>query len=308
MTAPVSAIPLWSGFLTPVLEVLTDGKIWRKRDLHTAVEDHVGLTAEQRAEVLPSGQGRADNRISWALSGLYRAKLVDKPARATFVITDAGRALLEAHPGGITEKVLKAVPAYRDYTPLRSGSSNVAPTTGTTEADEDVDPLEQIEHGVERLHAEVAADLLARLRGQDPAFLEQSVLDVLVAMGYGGTEGRAARIGGSGDGGVDGVIDQDPLGLERIYVQAKRYGADNTVGRPEIQAFVGALHGVGAARGVFITTSAFTSGAREYAKNIGTRVILIDGGRLAELMIRYGVAVQTRQTFTVVEVDEDYFE
>ncbi|WP_341684566.1 restriction endonuclease [Nocardia farcinica] len=308
MTGPVSAMPVWSGFLTPVLKVLTDGKIWRKRDLHTAVEDHLRLTAEQRAEVLPSGQRRVDNRIGWALSGLYRAKLIDKPARATFVITDAGRALLQAHPDGITEKTLKALPEYRDYTPLRSGSSSVAPTTGTAEADEDVDPLEQIEHGVERLHAEVAADLLARLRGQDPAFLEQSVLDVLVAMGYGGTEGRAARIGGSGDGGVDGVIDQDPLGLERIYVQAKRYGADNTVGRPEIQAFVGALHGVGAARGVFITTSAFTSGAREYAKNIGTRIILIDGGRLAELMIRYGVAVQTRQTFTVVEVDEDYFE
>jgi len=308
VTAAVSAMPVWSGFITPVLEVLTDGKIWRKRDLHTAVEDHLGLTAEQRAEVLPSGQERADNRIGWALSGLYRAKLVDKPARATFVITDAGRALLEAHPDGITEKTLKALPVYRDYTPLRSSSSNVASATSTVDTDEDVDPLEQIEHGVERLHAEVSTDLLARLRGQDPAFLEQSVLDVLVAMGYGGTEGRATRIGGSGDGGVDGVIDQDPLGLERIYVQAKRYAAENTVGRPEIQAFVGALHGVGAARGVFITTSAFTSGAREYAQNIATRIILIDGVRLAELMIRYGVAVQTRQTFTVVEVDEDYFE
>ncbi|WP_040837289.1 restriction endonuclease [Nocardia brevicatena] len=301
-------MPVWPGFLTPVLEVLDDGQIWRRRDLHTAVEDHIGLTAEQRAEVLPSGKGRADNRIGWALSGLYRAKLVDKPARATFVITDAGRALLAAHPPGITEKILKALPEYRDYTPARTGSSNGDPVAEAAAADEAVDPLEQIERGVERLHAEVATDLLARLRGQDPAFLEQSVLDVLVAMGYGGTEGRATRIGGSGDGGVDGVIDQDPLGLERIYVQAKRYAADNTVGRPEIQAFVGALHGVGAARGVFITTSAFTSGAREYAQSIGTRVILIDGKRLAELMIRYGVAVQTRQTFTVIEVDEDYFE
>lgn len=308
MTAPVSAMPVWSGFLTPVLEVLTNGQIWRKRDLHTAVEDHVGLTAEQRAEVLPSGRRRTDNRIGWALSGLYRAGLIDRPARATFVITDAGRALLAAHPAGITEKILKALPEYRDYTPARTGSPNGDTVAATEAADDVVDPLEQIERGVERLHAEVAADLLARLRGQDPAFLEQSVLDVLVAMGYGGTEGRATRIGGSGDGGVDGVIDQDPLGLERIYVQAKRYAADNTVGRPEIQAFVGALHGVGAARGVFITTSAFTSGAREYAQSIGTRIILIDGKRLAELMIRYGVAVQTRQTFTVVEVDEDYFE
>ncbi|MEE2058025.1 restriction endonuclease [Rhodococcus artemisiae] len=301
-------MPVWSGFLTPVLEVLTDEQVWRKRDLHTAVEDHVGLTAEQRAEMLPSGQRRADNRIGWALSGLYRAKLVDKPARATFVITDAGRALLTAHPDGITKQILKALPEYQAHTPARTASSNEVAHDSHMTVEEEIEPLEQIEGGVGRLHAEVAADLLDRLRNQAPEFLEQSVLDVLVAMGYGGTEGRAARIGGSGDGGVDGVIDQDPLGLERIYVQAKRYAADNTVGRPEIQAFVGALHGVGAARGVFITTSAFTSGAREYAQNIATRIILIDGQRLADLMIRYGVAVQTRQIFTVVEVDEDYFE
>lgn len=308
MTAPVSEMPVWSGFLTPVLEVLTDEQVWRKRDLRTAVENHVGLTAEQRAEMLPSGQRRADNRIGWALSGLYRAKLVDKPARATFVITDAGRGLLAAHPDGITKQILKALPEYQAHTPARTASSNDVAHDSHMTVEEEIEPLEQIEGGVGRLHAEVAADLLDRLRSQAPEFLEQSVLDVLVAMGYGGTEGRAARIGGSGDGGVDGVIDQDPLGLERIYVQAKRYAADNIVGRPEIQAFVGALHGVGAARGVFITTSAFTAGAHEYAQNIATRVILIDGGRLASLMIRYGVAVQTRQIFTVVEVDEDYFE
>ncbi|MFE9790003.1 restriction endonuclease [Nocardia salmonicida] len=301
-------MPIWSGFLTPVLKVLADGQIWRKRDLHTAVEDHLGLTADQRAEKLSSGKGRADNRISWAVSGLYRAGLVDKPARATFVINDAGRALLAAHPAGISEKILKTLPAHQNHTPAQTDSSSSDMATNPLVVDDVVDPLEQIEGGVSRLHAEVAADLLERLRGQHPDFLEQSVLDVLVAMGYGGTEGRATRIGGSGDGGVDGVIDQDPLGLERIYVQAKRYAADNSVGRPEIQAFVGALHGVGAARGVFITTSTFTSGAREYARGIGTRVILIDGRRLADLMIRYGVAVQTRQIFTVVEVDEDYFE
>ncbi|MDG3009195.1 restriction endonuclease [Rhodococcus sp. D2-41] len=298
-------MPVWSGFLTPVLEVLSDGDTWKKRDLHEAVADHLGLTAEQRAETLPSGQGRADNRVGWALSGLYRAQLIVKPARATFTITDAGRALLAVHPAGITEKILKAVPAYQDYVPVRQLNTVTEPIG---DPDTPADPVEQIEAGVSRLHAEVAADLLTRLREQHPDFLEQSVLDVLVAMGYGGAEGRATRIGGTGDGGVDGVIDQDPLGLDRIYVQAKRYAADNTVGRPEIQAFVGALHGVGAARGVFITTSVFTSGAREYAQNIGTRIILIDGRRLAALMIRYGVAVQTRQTFTVVEVDEDYFE
>jgi len=146
------------------------------------------------------------------------------------------------------------------------------------------------------------------LRDQDPAFLEQAVLDVLVKMGYGGTDGQARRIGGTGDGGVDGVIDQDKLGLQRIYVQAKRYAADNTVGREAIQAFVGALHGRNVSHGIFITTSRFTPGAAEYARTIGTRVVLIDGVRLAELMITYGVGVQARNVYTVVEIDEDYFE
>ncbi|MFZ2173513.1 MAG: restriction endonuclease, partial [Rhodococcus sp. (in: high G+C Gram-positive bacteria)] len=295
-------MPVWYGFLTPVLEVLSDGGIWRKRNLHDAVSKHVGLTQDQREELLPSGQRRADNRIGWALSGLNRAELVSKPARATFTITEAGRAILASHPDGVDEKTLKSLPAYQDYVPTKTASAAVV----DAEVETNADPLEQIESGVARLHGDVAADLLKRLREQHPDFLEHSVLDVLVAMGYGGAERQASRIGGSGDGGVDGVIDQDPLGLDRIYVQAKRYAQDNTVGRPEIQAFVGALHGVGAARGIFITTSQFSQGAREYAGNIATRVILIDGARLASLMIKYGIGVQKREVFTVVEVDEDY--
>lgn len=302
---PISDMPVWHGFLAPVLEILSDGAIWRKRDLHEAVSKHVGLTEAQREEILPSGQRRFDNRIGWALSGLNRAGLVSKPARATFTITNAGREILAAYPGGLDEKILKSLPAYQDYTPTRTAASVGA---ACAEDDTTADPFEQIESGVARLHGDVAADLLKRLRGQHPDFLEQSVLDVLVAMGYGGAEQRATRIGGTGDGGVDGVIDQDPLGLDRIYVQAKRYAQDNTVGRPEIQAFVGALHGVGAARGVFITTSQFSQSARDYAAGIATRVILIDGARLAALMIKYGIGVQKREVFTVVEVDEDYFE
>lgn len=307
MTAParVSEMPIWSGFLTPVLEVLIDGAIWPKRELHVAVSDRVGLTETQREETLASGRRRVDNRIGWALSALNRAELIAKPERATFTITDAGRAQLALHPAGVTEKILKSIPAYMDYIPVGQSSGSVEVED---EIEAPADPLEQIDAGVARLHTEVGSDLIKRLRERHPDFLEQSVLDVLIAMGYGGTEQRGTRIGGSGDGGVDGVIDQDPLGLDRIYVQAKRYAHDNTVGRPEIQAFVGALHGVGAARGVFITTSRFTQDAREYAKAIATRVILIDGQRLAALMIKYGIGVQTRETFVVVEVDEDYFE
>lgn len=171
-----------------------------------------------------------------------------------------------------------------------------------------LDPIEQIEAEVGRIQAEVTSELLRRLRDQQPEFLEQSVLDVLVAMGYGGVEQRAQRIGGSGDGGVDGVIDQDPLGLARIYVQAKRYAAEQGIGRPQIQGFVGALHGHQASQGVFITTTYFTKDVLDYAQSVSASVILIDGARLASLMIKYGVGVQNVRAYTVVELDEDYFE
>ena len=302
-------MPVWSGFLKPVLEVMADGTAWSRRDLYKSVCDHVGLTADQLAEALSSGESRAENRIGWAVSALIKAELIEKPQRGTYLLNAAGRAFLEKHPGEVSEKTLKTLPVYQVYlSSIGTGEPAAKSVAMEPSADELADPLEMIENGVAALHSVVSADLLKRLREQDPSFLEQSVLDVLVAMGYGGTEQRATVLGGSGDGGVDGVIDQDPLGLERVYVQAKRYGKDNSVQRPDIQGFVGALHGVGANRGVFITTSRFSSGATEYAKGINTRVVLIDGQRLTELMIKYGVGVQKRQVFTVVEVDEDYFE
>lgn len=175
-------------------------------------------------------------------------------------------------------------------------------------ADADIfDPVEQIEDGINRIEAEVGEELLERLRDSHPDFFEQAVVELLLAMGYGGTEQRGRRIGGSGDGGVDGVIDQDALGLDRIYVQAKRYKAGNNISRETIQAFVGALHGFGASRGVFLTTSDFTAAAVEYANAVQSRVILIDGDRLVGLMIKYRVGVQVRRTYSTVEVDSDFF-
>ncbi len=293
--------------MVPLLRVLSDAKERTRREVYSDVADHMQLSDEQRSEPLTSGQSKADNRVGWAVSALTRAGAVTRPTRGRYVIADAGTALLAAHPQGLTQKHLDAIPAYRDYVPAGQGSvaGPVVPVTHTTTA---LDPVEQIEQGVNRLTADVAAELLKRLREQDPAFLEQSVLDVLIKMGYGGTDGQARRIGGSGDGGVDGVIDQDKLGLQRIYVQAKRYAADNTVGRETIQAFVGALHGRNVPQGIFITTSRFSPGALEYASNIGTRVVLLDGARFAELMITYGVGVQPTSTYTVVALDEDYFE
>lgn len=300
------AIPTWQGFLKPVLDVLSDGQTWKTRDLYKAVCNHVGLTEAQRAETLQSGQSRAENRIGWAVSALYKAELIEKPDRGAYVLTVAGQQFRLENPAAVAEKTLKTLPAYQAYQASIANVQN--PTKPSIPEESAADPLELIENSIATLHSEVAAELLKRLRDQDPNFLEQSVLDVLVAMGYGGAEQRATLLGGSGDGGLDGVIDQDPLGLERVYVQAKRYAKDNNVQRPDIQGFVGALHGIGANRGVFITTSSFSAGAREYARTISTRVVLIDGQRLSELMIKYGIGVQQRQVFTVVELDEDYFE
>lgn len=169
-------------------------------------------------------------------------------------------------------------------------------------------PRETITAAVEENNAAVAADLLTRVREQDPAFLENLVLKVLTAMGYGGAAGSAERLGRSGDEGLDGVIKQDPLGLDRIYLQAKRYAADRTVGRPDIQGFVGALHGAQADRGVFITTSRFSPDAYSYAEKVAARVILIDGADLAALLVKHNIGAQESETFVLKRVDEDFFE
>lgn len=201
---------------------------------------------------------RYRNRAMWALSYLFRAGAVERPARGQYRIGELGRRLLSEHPDGLTERDLRGLPGY--VSPYVKGAA-AAPDSGVV-VEEDatpLDPVEQIETGIARIHAEVAAELLSRLHAQDPAFFEQAVLDLLMKMGYGGTEGTATRTQLSNDGGIDGIIDQDALGLARIYVQAKRYALDSSIGRPEIQAFVGALHGNQANQGVFITTARFSS-------------------------------------------------
>ena len=302
-----STIPTWHAFMKPVLEVMSDGRQWPSRALKEAVCDHVGLTPEQRAETLGDGDLRAVNRVGWALSALYRIKAVDKPARGVNVITEFGRTFLAEHPETITQSDIKALPAYAEYEPTRR-TSTPTPSLIQRELDDSEDPTELIEAGIQSFEADAAAELIRRMQEQHPDFFEQVVVDVLNAMGYGGAEQRGQRIGRSGDGGVDGVIDQDALGLSQIYVQAKRYAADNAVQRPELQGFIGALAGRGASQGVFVTTSRFSQGAREYAASIPQRIVLIDGPRLAELMIQYRVGVQVKKTYDVVEVDEDYFD
>ncbi len=302
----MSGTPTWEQFNVPILTVLSDGTTRSLRQLRRDVADAVGLTAEQRAETLPSGQLRVDNRIGWAASFLNRVDALDHPSRGQYVITDFGRELLERHPTGITENDLKAVAKEGDEWWLSRSAANGQEDQPLDTSATDLDPTEQVEQGVARIHEEVASELLSRLVDQDPAFFEGAVVELLLAMGYGGVGGRGVTTDLTNDGGIDGVIDQDVLGLSKVYVQAKRYAPTNAVQRPEVQGFVGALSGK-ADGGVFITTSRFSPGAIEWVRTVPARIILIDGRRLAELMIEYGVGVQVGRTYRVVEVDEDFF-
>lgn len=303
--------PTWDQYMAPCLRVLQDGEVQRGRRIVEGAADLLGLTDEQRAIVIPSGQDQWVNRGNWALSYLNRVGAIERPSRAHYRITDVGRQLLAEHPDGITEKHLRALSGDPNAPHTWKAFPSKRRTTAPPEVAEEstvLDPEEQIAAGVARINEDVADQLLTRILAREPVFFEQAVLDLLIAMGYGGAEGRATRTQLSRDGGIDGIVDQDALGLSRIYVQAKRYARDTAVQRPEIQAFVGALHGNQANQGVFITTGRFSAGAREFAASVPTRVVLIDGARLAGLMIRYEVGVQARRTVKIVEVDEDFFE
>lgn len=299
-------LPSWNEFMVPVLRLQADGEVRSLRSIRTEVAA-AALTEEQQAVVLPSGAAKADNRIGWAVSYLYRVGAMDRPARGEYRITEVGQRILANYPSGISETELRQYARLGD-TWWVNKANEVGPGADAVISTPEVDPTEQVEEGIARIHADVAAELLRRLHANDPAFFEQAVLDLLIGMGYGGADGRATRTQLSNDGGIDGIIDQDALGLSRVYVQAKRYALDSSVQRPEIQGFVGALHGQSANQGVFITTGRFSAGARVYADGVATRVVLVDGQRLASLMIRYGVGVQVRRSVQIVEVDEDFFE
>ncbi len=293
--------------MIPVLRVLADGKVHARRQLIDEVASVERLTAEQKTVVLDSGEATYKNRISWAISYLVKGRAVYRPNRGQHSITEVGRNLLEQHPNGVTERDLRTLEGY-EFTRDRRLVQNEMANSALATPESELDPIEQIEAGIARINDGVAAELIQRLHEREPAFFEQAVVDLVVAMGYGGANAKAARTQLSNDGGIDGIIDQDTLGLNRVYVQAKRFAPEGAVGRPDIQSFVGALHGQQANQGVFITTGHFSSGAIQYADSVATRVVLIDGQRLADLMIRYRVGVQVRHTLHIVEVDEDYFE
>jgi len=302
----MSGLPKFHQYLGPILDALHDGTERPSREIVQRVADSMGIPEAQREETVPSGEKRLSNRIFWGITYLMQAGCLQRPRRGVYAITDRGRQLRASRPDTVTLADLEPFPEYQEF--RKRTRKNSTSADGSNDLTTELTPLEQIAASVDEIESAIAQDLVERIRIMPPEFLEKAVLRLLVAMGYGGSEGDAQHLGGPGDGGFDGVINQDRLGLERIYVQAKRYAAGNTVGRPDVQGFVGALHGNGAAGGVFITTSRFSPDAVSFAKGINPRVILIDGARLGTLMIQYGVGVQETRAVKLVEVDEDFFE
>ena len=295
--------------MLPVLSALADGKQHHQRDLVELVAQLFKMTDQERKALLPSGkQAVIANRVGWARTYMKKAGLLTSPSRGTAVITEAGRKLLASKPDRISVALLKEkYPAFREFHEYHPDQSDDVPAVSSAAADESETPQEQLERGYKQLRDALAQELLEKIGDSSPAFFEQLVVDLLVSMGYGGSRADAGQsIGRSGDEGIDGIIKEDKLGLDVVYVQAKRW--QNTVGRPLIQAFAGSLEGHRARKGVFITTSTFSSDAREYVTKIEKKIVLIDGAMLAQLMIDHDVGVAPMRTFTVKRIDADYFE
>ncbi len=295
-------IPDFQSFLLPLLEFAADGKEHSLHDAREFLADKFELTEEDRAELLPSGrQRRFDNRVAWAKAYLDRAGLLRSPRRGHFEITDRGRHVLRGKPTRIDIPFLEQFEEFRQF---RSASRSPDETDGPDGSAET--PEEILEQAYESIRAELTSELLAKVKAASPEFFERLVVELLLKMGYGSSRFEAGKaIGRSGDQGIDGVISEDRLGLETIYIQAKRWGG--TVGRPDIQKFVGALHGRRARKGVFITTGSFSDEAKEYVSHIDPRIVLIDGRQLAAFMVDFGLGVTTKAAYEIKRVDSDYF-
>jgi restriction system protein len=299
-------IPDFQSIMLPLLKLTVDGNEHRLRDAIESLANDFQLTEGERLQLLPSGtQAIFDNRVGWSKSHLQKAGLLESTRRSYFRISDRGKQFLEKKPANINMNVLKQFPEYLEFLGLNSSENAIANGTQnhTTKT-----PEEMLESSYLEIRRELAQELLIKIKQSSPSFFERVVVELLVRMGYGGSikdAGQATQL--TNDEGIDGIIKEDKLGLDVIYIQAKRW-ASQPVGRPDIQSFVGALDGKRANKGVFITTSRFVDNAREYVKSITKKVILIDGEQLANYMIDYGLGVSIVSTYDLKKIDNDYFD
>lgn len=299
-------VPDFQTLMRPVLELHADGSDHESGEVVTTLAERFNLSQAERAEMLPSGRQKLfNNRVAWSVTHLAQAGLLERPRRGITRLTPRGRTVLAENPARVDMKVLAQFEEFLEFRSRRRKPEKSAEEQSTTSVE--APPLELIPQLVAEAHAALADELVERLRQAPPEFLEHCVLELLVHMGYGGPEGEVRHLGGPGDEGMDGLIRQDPLGLDVVYVQAKRYAADRTVQRPDVQAFAGALQGAQASRGIFIATTRFSQGAIDFAEKVPSRIILIDGRRLGELMVAYDCGAQEAQTVTIKKIDEDFF-
>jgi len=297
-------IPDYQSLMKPVLELAARGEM-KISDAVTQLEQAFGLSEDEKAELLPSGkQTRFANRVHWARSYLKQAGLLRNTRRGYFELTEEGRRVLKENPDRIDAKFLER---YEQFLEFRS-RTNVLDEDSASIRPEATTPDETMRAAHQRVTDALAADLLGRLRDSEPAFFEGVIVDLLLKMGYGYGEASGNVLGRSGDDGVDGVINLDRLGVDQVYVQAKRYNAENTVGSGAIRDFYGALGLKDVTKGIFVTTSTFSPSAKSTAEKLGARLVLIDGPELARLMVRHEVGCRVTETFKVSVVEESYFE
>jgi restriction system protein len=299
------AVPDFQSMMLPLLKVASDGKERSLADTRIALAGFFNLTQEELEELLPSGtQPVFNNRVAWASIYLHRAGILKRPQRGRYQITERGLEVLKKNPERIDVKFLEQYPEFIEFRSIKKDKKEKV--TLTPETQPETNPEESLETAYQELQESLASDLIHSIKDCSPEFFERLVIDVLVKMGYGGSRKEAGQaIGRSGDEGIDGIIKEDKLGLDIIYIQAKRW--ENTVGRPEIQKFAGALQGQRARKGIFITTSNFTKDALDYVNNIESKIILIDGRQLAELMIEHNVGVSSVASYEIKKIDSDYF-
>jgi restriction system protein len=305
------SIPDFQTLMLPVLK-LSAVKEWRISDAVERLAEEFNLSQEEQSALLPSGrQTTFANRVGWAKSYLVKAGLLLPTKRAHFQVSDQGRKALSNPPDRITIKYLGQFPEFQEFwKPYGSETESNNEAASDSVHEQALTPDETMRNAHLQLEQELADELLVKIRTGTPAFFENLVVRLLFAMGYGGsvTEINKALVGGTGDGGVDGVIDQDILGLDRIYVQAKRYADGNTVGASAIRDFFGSLDRFKAAKGLFVTASSFTASARETAGMLSKRIVLVDGGQLTRLMIRHNIGCRVEETLEIKKIDEEFFE
>lgn len=303
-------IPDYQTLMLPLLQQLENKKEKSLKDLTEILANQFKLTEEEKSQLLPSGQSFLfANRVGWARTYLKKAGLIENAKRGVIVITDRGQSVLKQKPQRIDNILLKQFPEFIEFQSIkRNDDYKVVLTTDVEEISDYLTPQEIIDDSYQKIRRSLAQELLEKIKAMSPVFFERLVVNLLVKMGYGGSvtdAGRATKL--TNDEGIDGIIKEDKLGLDFIYIQAKRW-TDTSVGRPDVQSFVGALDGKKANKGIFITTSAFAKSAQDYVNAISKKVILIDGQQLAEYMIDYNLGVSTTQTYELKKVDNDYFE